>query len=314
MGRKVLVTGGAGFVGSHVAHAYLTAGDEVTILDDLSTGRMENVPSGARFVRGDVRSPAARQLVAGGGFDILNHHAAQMDVRRSVADPVHDADVNVVGLLNLLEGARAGGVSRAVFASSGGVVYGEQGRLPRVETEAKLPVSPYGTAKLASEYYLATYAQLYGLETVALRYANVYGPRQPADGEAGVVAIFGGRLLANQPITIFGDGEQTRDFVYVGDVAEANLLASACALPPLDTLDMRAFNIGTGIETSVNQLAQLIGAAVGRAPEIRREPARAGELRRNVLAVEKAARELRWRPRTALSDGLRATVRALGKN
>src|SRR6266702_2654199 len=212
MSRKVLVTGGAGFVGSHVADAYLAAGDDVTVLDDLSTGRRENVPRGVRLVQADIRSPEARELVARGGFSLVNHHAAQMDVRRSVADPLFDAGVNV------LEGARAGRVGRIVFASSGGVVYGEHGPFPLVETAPKLPVSPYGTAKLASEYYLATYARLFGLEVVALRYSNVYGPRQRADGEAGVVAIFGRRLLRGEPLTIFGDGEQTRDMVYVKDV------------------------------------------------------------------------------------------------
>lgn len=314
MPRKVLVTGGAGFIGSHVADVFLAAGDDVTILDDLSTGREDNVPSGARLVRADVRSPEARELVAGGGFAILDHHAAQIDVRRSVADPAYDADVNMGGLLNLLEGARAGGVSRVVFASSGGVVYGEQGRLPRVETEPKLPVSPYGVAKLASEYYLATYAQLYGIEAVALRYSNVYGPRQRSDGEAGVVAIFVGLLLAGKPITVFGDGRQTRDFVYVKDVADANVAASRTSVPAVTDIDARAFNIGTGAETSVNRLAELLGTATGRVPVVQHAQARAGELQRNSLAVDKAARSLPWRPRTSLPDGLAATVRALAED
>ena len=313
MRRRVLVTGGAGFIGSHVAEAFLAAGDDVTILDDLSTGREANVPAGARLVRADVRSREARELVATGRFAILNHHAAQIDVRRSVADPGHDADVNVGGLLNLLEGARAGAVSRVVFASSGGVVYGEQGRLPRVETEAKLPVSPYGVAKLASEFYLATYALLYGLEAVALRYSNVYGPRQRSDGEAGVVAIFVGLLLAGKPLTVFGDGEQTRDFVYVKDVAEANVAASRTTVPAASDIDARAYNIGTGLETSVNRLAELLGAATDRIPTVQHAAARTGELQRNVLAVDKAARTLPWRPRTSLVDGLRATVHALAE-
>ncbi|HMA44188.1 MAG TPA: NAD-dependent epimerase/dehydratase family protein, partial [Gemmatimonadales bacterium] len=210
MTRRVLVSGGAGFIGSHVVEAHLAAGDEVSVLDDLSTGRAENVPAGATLVRADIRSPEARALVAGGGFAILNHHAAQMDVRRSVEDPVFDASVNVLGLLNLLEGARAGGVRRVVFASSGGTVYGEGAATPTAETAGKLPASPYGTAKLTSEYYLATFAQLFAMEAVALRYSNVYGPRQNPHGEAGVVAIFGKRLLGGEPITIYGDGEQTR--------------------------------------------------------------------------------------------------------
>ena len=311
MTRRVVVTGGAGFVGSHVAEAHLAAGDDVTILDDLSTGRRENVPAGARFVQADIRSVEARELVATGGFAILNHHAAQMDVRRSVSDPVFDAGVNLLGLLNLLEGAHRGGVRRVVFASSGGTVYGEGERLPFTETDPKLPASPYGTAKLASEYYLATFSQLYGMDASVLRYSNVYGPRQNPHGEAGVVAIFAKRLAAGEPITIFGDGTQTRDMVFVRDVAEANVLAASCALPALRTLDARAWNIGTAVETTVNQLAQLLAAGAGRSADIRRAPARAGEILRSALGVQKAAQELGWRPRTPLAEGLKITYRSL---
>src|SRR5207244_2703929 len=200
--------------------------DEVTVLDDLSTGRRENLPRGVRFVLGDIRSAEARDLVAQGRFDLLNHHAAQMDVRRSVADPLFDLDVNLRGLLNLLEGARVGGVRRVVFASSGGVVYGDATTPPCREGAAKLPISPYGVAKLASEHYLSAYSRLYGLEAASLRSRNVYGARQSADEEAGVVAIFSRKILAGEPLTIFGDGEQTRDMVSVKDVAAANLAAS----------------------------------------------------------------------------------------
>jgi len=310
MTRKVLVTGGAGFIGSHVVDAYLAAGDDVTVLDDLSTGKREQVPPGARLVQADVRSPAARELLATGDFTLLNHHAAQMDVRRSVADPVFDAEVNVLGLLNLLEGARLGGVQRVVFASSGGTVYGETARLPLVESAPKLPASPYGTAKLASEYYLATFSQLYGFETVALRYSNVYGPRQNPHGEAGVVAIFAHRVLAGQPLTVFGDGGQTRDMVFVQDVVEANLAASQVALPSADGVDGRAFNIGTGIETSVNDLAATLVTIGGRRVEIRHAAERPGELRRNALAVDKAAQGLGWRARVPVGDGLRRTLQS----
>ncbi|PYP36144.1 MAG: UDP-glucose 4-epimerase [Gemmatimonadetes bacterium] len=310
MTRKVLVTGGAGFIGSHVVDAYLAAGDDVTVLDDLSTGKREQVPPGARLVQADVRSPAARELLATGDFTLLNHHAAQMDVRRSVADPVFDAEVNVLGLLNLLEGARLGGVQRVVFASSGGTVYGETARLPLVESAPKLPASPYGTAKLASEYYLATFSQLYGLETVALRYSNVYGPRQNPHGEAGVVAIFAHRVLAGQPLTVFGDGGQTRDMVFVQDVVEANLAASHVALPSADGVDGRAFNIGTGIETSVNDLAATLVTIGGRRVEIRHAAERPGELRRNALAVDKAAQGLGWRALVPVGDGLRRTLQS----
>ncbi|PYO96688.1 MAG: UDP-glucose 4-epimerase [Gemmatimonadetes bacterium] len=310
MTPKVLVTGGAGFIGSHVADAYLAAGNDVTVLDDLSTGQREQVPAGATFVQADVRSPAARELLAKGGFTLLNHHAAQMDVRRSVADPLFDADVNVLGLLNLLEGARLGHVQRVVFASSGGTVYGESARLPVAESAPKLPASPYGTAKLASEYYLATFAQLYGLETVALRYSNVYGPRQNPHGEAGVVAIFAHRVLAGQPLTVFGDGAQTRDMVFVQDVVDANLAASRVALPPGDGIDGRAFNIGTGVETSVNDLAATLVALEGRRLAIQHAAERPGELRRNALAVDKAANALGWRARVPVEEGLRRTLQS----
>ncbi|MGH7614628.1 MAG: NAD-dependent epimerase/dehydratase family protein [Gemmatimonadales bacterium] len=309
MRRRVLVSGGAGFIGSHVVRAHLAAGDEVSVLDDLSSGRVENLPTGVRLERLDVRTPEARAYVAGGGFTVLNHHAAQMDVRRSVEDPVYDAQVNVLGLLNLLEGARAGGVRRVVFASSGGTVYGDGARTPTSETAAKLPASPYGTAKLTSEYYLATFAQLFGLDAVALRYSNVYGPRQNPHGEAGVVAIFGKRVQAGEPITIYGDGEQTRDLVYVEDVAAANLLAADRPLPGLSSLDARAYNIGTGVETSVNRLAELLAAAAGRPAEIRRAPARSGEIVRSALDVHKAGQELGWRPQVPLPEGLARTLR-----
>jgi UDP-glucose 4-epimerase len=309
MKRRVVVSGGAGFIGSHVVRAYLAAGDEVTVLDDLSSGRVENLPAGVPLVRVDVRSPEARALVATGGFAVLNHHAAQMDVRRSVEDPMYDAQVNVLGLLNLLEGARAGGVRRVVFASSGGTVYGDGASAPTPETAPKLPASPYGTAKLTSEYYLATFAQLFGLEAVALRYSNVYGPRQNPHGEAGVVAIFGKRLQAGEPITIYGNGQQTRDLVYVEDVAAANLLAAERPLPALSSLDARAYNIGTGVETSVNRLAELLAAAAGRSAEIRRAPARAGEIQRSALDVHKAGRELGWHPQVPLPEGLARTLR-----
>jgi UDP-glucose 4-epimerase len=310
MTRKVLVTGGAGFIGSHVADAYVAAGDDVTVLDDLSTGRREQVPAGATFVQADVRSLAARELLGKGGFTLLNHHAAQMDVRRSVADPLFDADVNVLGLLNLLEGARLGQVQRVVFASSGGTVYGETTRLPVAESAPKLPASPYGTAKLASEYYLATFSQLYGLETVALRYSNVYGPRQNPHGEAGVVAIFAHCVLAGQPLIVFGDGGQTRDMVFVEDVVEANLVASRVGLPPRDGLDGRAFNIGTGVETSVNDIAATLLDLEGCRLAIQHAAERPGELRRNALAVDKAAHGLGWRARVPVAEGLRRTLQS----
>jgi UDP-glucose 4-epimerase len=311
--HRVLVTGGAGFIGSHIADFYLASGYAVTVLDNLSSGRRENVPAGARFIEEDVRSPAARKLLAEGGFTVLNHQAAQMDVRVSVRDPHFDADVNLLGLLNLLEGAREGGVRRVVFASSGGVVYGESDALPHPETAPKLPVSPYGVSKLASEYYLAQYAILHGLEICALRYANVYGPRQNPHGEAGVVAIFGSRLRNRQSITVYGGGEQTRDYVFVGDVARANVLATEAPPTRPTSIDALAVNIGTARETSVNQLAQTIMQASGVTVSVENAPARAGELQRSAVAIEKAAQVLNWRPQVPLADGLRRTYQWLAK-
>jgi UDP-glucose 4-epimerase len=304
---SVLVTGGAGFIGSHVAEAYLAAGHEVTVLDNLSSGRIENVPRGARFVRADVEGDEARKLLERGGFPVLNHHAAQVDVRVSVTDPQLDARINLLGLLNLLEGARRGGVQRVVFASSGGVVYGEAQEPPHTETAPKLPVSPYGVTKLASEHYLTAYAQLYGLEVVSLRYSNVYGPRQNPHGEAGVVAIFAERVGRGRALTVYGDGAQTRDYVYVGDVSRANVAATTWRVPAIDSIDAVAFNIATQSETSVNTLARMMIDAAGASVPVEHAPARTGELLRNALRIDKAARELGWRPSMSLAEGLKRT-------
>lgn len=307
MKQRVLVTGGAGFIGSHVADAYLAAGWQVTILDNLSRGRTENLPRGAEFRHADVGSEEARELAATGAFDVIAHLAAQIDVRVSVSDPVHDAEENLLALLNILEGARAGKVRRFVFSSSGGVVYGE-GTPPHVETAPKLPISPYGVSKLATEYYLACYRTLYGMEAVALRYANVYGPRQDPHGEAGVVAIFCNRLMSRRPITIYGDGTQTRDYVFVTDVARANVLAATATLPAADgTLDPPAFNIGTNVQTDVNQLAAALMRATGIEVPIERAEERAGELRASALVIDKAARALGWKPLVSIDEGLKAT-------
>jgi UDP-glucose 4-epimerase len=307
MSRRVLVTGGAGFIGSHVADAYLAAGWDVTVLDNLSRGKRQNVPSAATFRELNAGSPEARDLAGAGRFEVIAHLAAQVDVRVSVADPIRDARDNLIALLNLLEGARQGGVRRVIFSSSGGVVYGE-GVPPHRETAPKLPVSPYGVAKLAAEYYLAAYRAIYGLESVALRYANVYGPRQDPHGEAGVVAIFGNRLRERRPITVFGDGNQTRDYVYVGDVARANLLAADIALPgPDGTIDAWGINIGTGTETSVTGLARAMMRAAHVDVNVEHAPARAGELQQSVVGIEKAARVLGWKPEVDLAEGLART-------
>jgi len=307
MAERVLVTGGAGFIGSHIADGYLAEGFEVTVLDNLSSGRRENVPRGAEFIEADIRSEKARQALARGGFTVLNHHAAQMDVRVSVTDPMFDADTNIMGLLNLLQGARDGEVEHVVFASSGGVVYGESDALPHPEAAPKLPVSPYGVSKLTSEYYLAAYAQMHGLRAVSLRYANVYGPRQSPHGEAGVVAIFGSRLLRGTELTIYGDGAQTRDYVFVGDVMRANMVATRWTPPGVTSLDDLAFNVGTGVETTVNELAESMIAAAGATVRVRHAPARPGELQRSAVDATKAGTDLGWRPTMTLSDGLRQT-------
>jgi UDP-glucose 4-epimerase len=304
MSGRVLVTGGAGFIGSHIAEAYLAAGWEVVVLDDLSRGHQRNIPSGARFVKADVRTPEARKVLADGGFTVLNHHAAQIDVRVSVDEPAFDAGINVVGLVNLLDGAGAGGVKRVVFASSGGVVYGDPDVVPTPETAPKAPISPYGVSKLAGEYYMRALAALRGFEAVAMRYANVFGPRQDPKSEAGVVSIFVSRLLERCPLTVFGDGKQTRDYVFVRDVARANVLASTAAVPAGSSIDDTAFNIATGRQTSVLELADLVGKVMGQKPVIEMAPARPGELYRSSLDIAKAGRMLGWKPEFGFAEGL----------
>ena len=306
MSGAALVTGGAGFIGSHVAEAYLAAGWSVTCLDDLSRGKRDQVPAAATFVEADVRSKAAFAIIADGQFDVVLHQAAQIDVRVSVDQPAHDASINLVGLANVLAGVAAGKVRRVVFASSGGVVYGDPAILPTPEPTVNLPISPYGVSKLAGEHYLRVLGALHGFEGVALRYANVYGPRQDPASEAGVVSIFVSRLLAGKPLTVFGDGTQTRDYVFVGDVARANLLAGTVPVSRGDRLDVPAFNIATGREISVNDLARHVGRAINRTPVIEYVPARAGELVRSCLDVSKAARELRWTPEVSLDNGMKA--------
>jgi UDP-glucose 4-epimerase len=304
MSGRVLVTGGAGFIGSHIAEAYLAAGWEVVVLDDLSRGHQRNIPSGARFVKADVRAPEARKVLADGGFTVLNHHAAQIDVRVSVDEPALDAGINVVGLVNLLDGAGAGGVKRVVFASSGGVVYGDPDVVPTPETAPKAPISPYGVSKLAGEYYMRALAALRGFEAVAMRYANVFGPRQDPKSEAGVVSIFVSRLLEQRPLTVFGDGKQTRDYVFVRDVARANVLASTAAVPAGSTIDDTAFNIATARQTSVLELAELVGKVMGQKPVVEMAPARPGELFRSSLDITKAGKMLGWKPEFGFAEGL----------
>jgi UDP-glucose 4-epimerase len=303
---RVLVTGGAGFIGSHVADAYLAAGHEVWIVDDLSSGRTSNLPSRAEFVEMDIRDSEVRNLFRDVRFDLVNHHAAQIDVRVSVADPAKDASINLMGLLNLTEAAVEVGTRRMVFVSSGGVVYGEPEQVPTPEGAPKLPLSPYGVTKLGGEFYLNYYRKIRGLEYVALRYSNVFGPRQDPHGEAGVVAIFCNRLLAGTPLTIFGDGEQTRDYVYVKDVVAANMLASEVEMGEGEGLDSRAFNVGTGVGTSVLRLAEVLEGIAGAAPARNHEAARPGELRHSTLDAS-LIRSRGWAPAFTLEQGLRQT-------
>jgi UDP-glucose 4-epimerase len=298
---KVLVTGGAGFIGSNVCDAFVAAGNEVVALDDLSTGRRENVGPGIRLIEADILDQDLKALLLAERPDVVSHHAAQIDVRKSVADPAFDAEINLVGMLRLLEACRGASVRRFLFASSGGACYGEQAVFPAGEDHPTRPVSPYGVAKAAGELYLHFYRVQYGLSFAALRYANVYGPRQNPHGEAGVVAIFGERLLQGRPCTIYGDGAQTRDFVYVGDVARANVLAaSSGAIGPV--------NIGTGRETSVEALYRALAKECGSTAEPHHASPQPGEQRRSVIDPSRAREQLGWIPQVSLEAGVRETV------
>ena len=304
MTRTVLVTGGAGFIGSHVADRFLAEGWTVHIVDNLVTGKRENLPSGASSTSSTsgIRRRRARRDAAA---DVLVHLAAQMDVRKSVADPVFDAGTNIVGSLGLLEAVRHHSpATRFVFSTTGGAMYGDHTVPPNVETFPKDPESPYAIAKLSVELYLAYYARVHGLDTVALRFGNVYGPRQDPHGEAGVVAIFCGRLLEGRPLTVFGDGQQTRDYVYVTDVADATFRAATRELPPQGLLDSRAFNVGTGVGTPVLRLAEVLSVAAGRTADIAFAPKRPGEQQDSFVDPAKAARLLEWRPAMSLEEGL----------
>ena len=306
--KRALVTGGAGFIGSHVADALIAGGWSVTVLDNFASGKRDQVPAGATLVEADIRSPEAAACIREGAFDLVCHLAAQIDVRKSVTDPAYDVDVNIGGSVNLMSAVHASGrKTRMIFASTGGAVYGDFVEPPNIETYSKDPESPYGIAKFATELYLSYYARIHGLDYIALRFANVYGPRQDPHGEAGVVAIFCGRILQGTPLTVFGDGGQTRDYVYVGDVARAHVLAAALPMIPAGKVDDRAFNLGTQQETSVIELARVLKAAAKKDTPLDHAPARAGEQRRSVVSIEKAKAGLDWTPQISLAEGLRRT-------
>ncbi len=295
------MTGGAGFIGSHITDAYLGLGHDVVVIDNLSSGVRENVDHRAKFYEMDIRDDSVSGLFEKERFEIVNHHAAQMDVRRSVADPRYDASVNVLGGLTVLEQAKRFGVRKVIFASTGGAIYGEQVKFPADEDHPVEPMSPYGITKLATEKYLAYYRMVHGLDSVILRYANVYGPRQNPHGEAGVVAIFASKMLAGEQPVINGDGTQTRDYTYVSDVVKANVLA-------LGLKGSETFNVGTAEETDVNQLFRKLKAILNPSCPEQHGPGKEGEQRRSVISYEKIKKILGWSPGVRLEEGLALTA------
>lgn len=299
---KILVTGGAGFIGSHVVDTFIANGYQVVIVDDLSTGRASNLNPAATFYKLDIRSPQLAEIFEKERPDVVDHHAAQMDVRRSVVDPLFDADVNIRGSINVIECARNFGVKRLVYISTGGAVYGEPEYLPCDENHPIKPICPYGASKHTVEHYLFMYEVMYGLKYTVIRYPNVYGPRQDPRGEAGVVAIFTGLMLADKQTNINGDGAQERDFVYVGDCARANLLAVT------NTNGSGIYNLGTGQGTTVNEIFDSLKSITGYSLSAIHQPPKLGETRRIFLDASKAFRELGWAPTVKIEDGLRSTV------
>ena len=298
---KIVVTGGAGFIASHIVDAYLQQGHEVHVIDDFSTGRKVNLNPSAVLHQSNVADAEAAKLIQEIKPDVLNHHAAQMDVRHSVQDPLFDAGVNILGFLNLLEACKKAGTGRVIFASSGGAIYGDEEPIPADEDHPKKPMSPYGVSKMTGELYLAYYYMAFGMRYVALRYANVYGPRQSSKGEAGVVAIFISRLLAESPPTINGDGRQTRDYVFVADVVRANVAA-------LETSHIGGVNIGTGRETDVVTLCRMLQQRAHSKVEAVHGPAKTGEQMRSCLDIALASRVLDWRPEVGIEEGLTQTL------
>jgi UDP-glucose 4-epimerase len=304
---KILVTGGAGFIASNIADALIDEGHNVFVLDNLSSGFEKNINSKAKFIKADIRDKNLSDLFAKEKFDLINHHAAQMDVRRSVADPAFDADTNIIGTINLLQNCVKYGVKKFMFASTGGAIYGEQDYFPADEKHPTSPLSPYGISKLSVEKYLFFYMAQYNLKYTILRYANIYGPRQNPHGEAGVVAIFSKKLLnAEQPI-INGDGKQTRDYTFVGDVVKANLIT-------LSDNASDIYNVGTGIETNVNELYNKMNKIISKGQVEKHGPAMAGEQLRSVITSEKLKQKFGWSPSTSLEGGLKNTVEFFREN
>jgi UDP-glucose 4-epimerase len=298
---KILVTGGAGFIGSHVVDMMIDAGHSVVVVDNLSTGRMSNLNPQVKLYQLDIRSPELESVFEAERPEVVDHHAAQMDVRRSVADPVYDADINVIGGLNVLNLSVKYGVRKIIHISSGGAVYGEPVYLPCDEKHPVQPLCPYGATKYMMELYCYMYKEVHGLDYSAIRYPNVYGPRQDPNGEAGVVAIFVGQMLKNKPLTIYGTGEQVRDYVYVKDCARANLML-------LENGSGQVYNLGYGIGTTVNQIYQGLKDITGYPLDANYGPARAGETFQIYLQASKAKEHLGWEPTVPLAEGLHNTV------
>jgi UDP-glucose 4-epimerase len=305
--KHVLVTGAAGFIGSHVAEEFFKEGYEVTALDNLSRGRRENLDPKIRLITADICEDlfSNSELKNAGNFDLIVHHAACIDVRKSVEDPVKDAQNNIMGTLNLLEYCRKKGIYKIIYASTGGAIYGNPGIIPTTEDAPANPDSPYGESKFTVERYLKLYNRLYGIDYCALRYSNVYGPRQFCQGEGGVVAVFISRMLKHMPVIINGDGNQTRDFVYVKDVAAANVLAAK-------TKSLKkVINIGTGKETSINQLFRLVCQSLDYQLKPQNRPPIKGEIKRSAVDITLAREYLNWKPKTDIIDGLRLTIKSM---
>jgi len=299
---KILITGGAGFIASQIADEYINLGHNVFVLDNLSTGFKENINPKATFIKEDICNKSLTELFEAQQFDVVNHHAAQMDVRKSVADPTFDATTNILGTINLLQNSVKTGVKKFIFSSTGGAVYGEQKYFPADEIHPTSPLSPYGISKLTVEKYLFFYNKQYGLNYSILRYANIYGPRQNPFGEAGVVAIFTSKLLVGEQPIINGDGTQTRDYVFVKDVVKANVKV-------LDDKSSDILNVGTGIETNVNEIFNTLNKIINNGQVEKHGPAALGEQLRSVITSDKFYKKFNWRPSTKLEGGLKETVK-----